>query len=86
MAYRIEVQEAAGAIRVDFQGALDRAALAEIGAIVAGARARRPRRDISLVLEAGTEVDPECIAPLRRLDGVTLRPVSPFLARWLGAT
>lgn len=85
MAYRIRVEEGAGTLRIEFQGALDSAALAEIATIAGAARAHLPRCEVSLVLEKGTEVDAECIEPLRGLDGVAVRPVSAFLARWLAA-
>lgn len=79
MAFRIEVKDTPALLRIEFQGALDLAALAEVAAIVR----RHPGRNGTLVLESGTEVDPECIEPLRRLDGVAVRPASAFLARWL---
>jgi hypothetical protein len=79
MAFRIEVKDTPALLRIEFQGALDLAALAEVAAIVR----RHPGRNVTLVLESGTEVDPECIEPLRRLDGVAVRPASAFLACWL---
>ncbi len=79
MTYRIELRESPPVFRILFEGALDRAALAEIAAIVR----RSAGRQVTLVLECGTEVDPECIEPLRRLDGVAVRPASAFLERWL---
>jgi hypothetical protein len=79
MAFRIEVKDTPAQLRIEFQGALDLAALAEVAAIVR----KSSGRDVSLVLESGTEVDPECIEPLRRLEGVAVRAASPFLARWL---
>ena len=85
MAYRISVQDTAEPLRIVFQGVLDSAALAEITGIARGARARHGRKELWLVLESGTEVDPECIEPLRHIEGVEVRPVSAFLARWLTA-
>jgi hypothetical protein len=85
MAYRIRVEDGAGSLRIEFQGTLDCAALAEIASIASAACFELPRREVSLVLEKGTEVDAECIEPLRRLEGVAVRPVSAFLERWLAA-
>ncbi|HET8542693.1 MAG TPA: hypothetical protein VFL83_22655 [Anaeromyxobacter sp.] len=79
MAYRIVLKDGPGAVRIAFQGVLDLAALREITTVVR----RSPGLDVTLVLETGTEVDPECIEPLRRLEGVAVRPASPFLERWL---
>ena len=79
MAYRIELKDTPALLRIVFQGALDLAALAEVTAIVR----KHPGRNVTLVLETGTEVDPECMDPLRRLDGVAVRPASAFLERWL---
>ena len=79
MTFRIELNDTPAALRIGFQGALDRAALAEVTAIVR----RSAGRHVTLVLETGTEVDPECIEPLRHLDGVAVRPASAFLDRWL---
>lgn len=79
MTYRIQLEEASPLLRIEFQGALDRAALAELTAIVR----RSAGSQITLVLDVGTEVDPECVEPLRRLDGVAVRPASAFLERWL---
>jgi hypothetical protein len=79
MAFRIEVRDTAAQLRIEFQGALDLGALAEVAAIVR----KSAGRDVTLVLERGTEVDPECIEPLRRLEGVAVLPESAFLARWL---
>lgn len=78
MTYRMELKEEPGALRIVFQGVLDRAALAELAALVR----RTAGREVALVLETGTEVDPECMDPLRRLEGVSVRPASAFLARW----
>ena len=79
MTHRIQLDDAPAALRIDFQGVLDRAALAVITATLR----RSAGRHVTLVLGEGTEVDPECIDPLRRLEGVEVRAASAFLARWL---
>lgn len=83
MAHRIELKQVDGSLRIDFEGVLDRSALGEITALARNARDRARGGEVALVLQAGTEVDPECIEPLRRLEGVTVRATSAFLARWL---
>lgn len=83
MARRIELKEAEGSLRIEFVGVLDRVALGEIAEVARVARARLGGIAVTLVLLTGTELDPECVGPLRALEGVALAPASPFLARWL---
>jgi hypothetical protein len=77
MTYRIDAFQTEAALVLAFQGVLDAAALEDLRARVA---ALAPVR---LVLRAGTEVDPGCIAPLRRLPLAALTAESPYLTRWL---
>jgi hypothetical protein len=83
MAHRIQLRESARALRIEFEGLLDREALRELAAVAAAARGRAAGREVTVVLGTGTEVDGECVEPLRRLEGVAVRPASPFLARWV---
>jgi hypothetical protein len=81
MPHRIETREEGNALRLEFHGDVDRGAIAEISAIAQDAH--RKGRAVVVVLAAGTEVDAECTEPLCRIEGVTVKTVSPFLARWL---
>jgi len=82
MTHRIERKDTVPP-RLEFHGLLDRAAFEAIAASVRAARRNAPGSTVVLALAAGTDVDSECVEPLRRLEGVVLEPVSPFLARWL---
>ena len=78
MAYRIDTLRAELATVLAFQGLLDAAALADLHARIAGLAT-----PVRLVLRAGTEVDPGCIAALRQLRVTGLTAESPYLSRWL---
>lgn len=78
MPYRIDTLRTQAALILSFQGVLDAEALADLRARV-GAIAT----PVQLLLRAGTEVDPCCIDPLRRLPVAELQAESPFLSRWI---
>ncbi len=78
MPYRIDTLRADLATVLAFQGLLDTGALADLRARIAGLG-----NPVRLVLRAGTEVDPACIASLRRLPVAGLVAESPYLSRWL---
>jgi len=86
MTFRIEISDAPAGPTLVFQGLLDRAALRAIEAQLRGLRFRSGPAAIGLLLLEGTEIDPECVGPIRALPGVALEAASPFLARWLGAS
>ncbi len=85
MTHRMEISESKGSARIEFQGTLDREALEDILACVRESQARGTHR-ITLLLGSGTDVARECMEPLRRIDGLTIEAVSPFLARWMRQT
>jgi len=81
MTYRIDARDGGGRVVVEFQGALDRAALADIRT-----RCTTPVLQglpVRLVLRLGTEVEPGCVEELAGLQGVELVADAPYLRRWL---
>jgi hypothetical protein len=78
MPYRIDTVRTQVAVVLAFQGLVDEGALADLRVRIAALSA-----PVRLLLRAGTEVDPGCIAALRRLPAAELVAESPFLARWL---
>jgi hypothetical protein len=82
MTYRIETNQDAGETTLVFQGQLDRAALEAITKACDSAR-QRGERVVVLALGIGSVIDGECIAPLRAIEGLTVRAATPFLAHWL---
>ncbi len=88
MTHRIEITRDEQTVRIEFEGALDAKALADILSSIEETRRRGGKR-IALVLRPGTEISRDCIEPLRMIDGfegLTVEPMSPFLARWLKQT
>jgi hypothetical protein len=85
MTSRIEITGAPAGPTLVFQGLLDRAALRAIEAQLRGLRSRSGCAPISVLLLEGTEIDPECVEPIRALPGAAVEAASPFLARWLSA-
>lgn len=83
MTHRIDVADLPSGLRVVFCGALDRAALTTLEAHVRALRVAPDAPPVNVVLAEGTEVDPECVAPLRVLAGAEVTAVSPFLRLWL---
>jgi len=86
MTFRIEITDAPTGPTLVFQGLLDRAALGAIEAQLRGLRSRSGLDPIGLLLLEGTEIDPECVGPIRALAGAAVEAASPFLARWLSAS
>jgi hypothetical protein len=78
MTYRIDALGTEMPTVLAFQGLLDAAALADLRGRIAARAA-----PVRLLLRAGTEVDPTCIAELRRLPVAGLAAESPYLTRWL---
>ncbi len=77
MPHRVDVRCVNGCRILEFQGLLDRDALAMVRDA-----AGLPGAAVRLVLRAGTEVDRACLEGLRAL-GVEIAAESPYLARWL---
>jgi hypothetical protein len=86
MTFRIEISDAPAGPTLVFQGLLDRAALRAIEVQLRGLRARSGLDPIGVLLLEGTEIDPECVGPIRALPGAAVEAASPFLARWLLAS
>jgi hypothetical protein len=66
-----------GTAVIEFQGLLDRDALAALRAAAEPAAGA-----VRLVLKAGTEVDRACLAELRTI-AAEIVAESPYLARWM---
>jgi hypothetical protein len=78
--HRLDIQRAQEAIRFEFQGLLDAAALEELRV---GVRlAAEGGAAVRVVLREGTEVERGAIAALRTL-GAEVVAESAYLARWL---
>jgi hypothetical protein len=86
MTFRIEITGAPAGPTLVFQGLLDRAALGAIEAQLRGLRARSGPAPIGVLLLEGTEIDLECVGPIRALPGAVVEAASPFLARWLSTS
>ena len=83
MTYKIQQTSREDERTLTFEGALDRAALADL---VARCEAgRRQGVHVRVRLGAGTQVDTGVLDELVHLEGISLSAEAPFLARWIAS-
>ena len=82
MTHRIELEQWDATTVIEFEGVLDRSSLEDVLSCVRDARWNGAKH-VVLALGVGTDVDGECIARLRQIEGVRVKASSPFLTRWL---
>jgi hypothetical protein len=82
MTHRIGLERWDETTVIEFEGTLDGASFEEVLSCVRDARWNGAKH-VVLALGFGTEVDGDCIARLRQIDGLRVKASSPFLTRWL---
>ncbi len=81
MTYKIDVLRNPGRVTIAFEGRLEGLALHDLKRH--SESTLRHGGKVTILIRAGSEIDPAVLDDLVAIDGVTLSAESPYLVRWL---